>query len=463
MEGGDKKERSKHEEEEAEYRVDDLVPNSSTIDNTLLQFLEHNRLPLNAYDLPALYRFIRINPRNPIELEALKSQLNCEVEGVHWLSNYSFYRLPHGAKIASIEAYKKGQIYGMDASSAAAVVALGVKPTDHVLDLCCAPGAKLCMIGDIVGEHGSVTGVDVSEDRLGACRNVVAKYNLYNVRLVLDDATKVQILAPPTQEELLNARADSTEPNDNLSITHKNETNDTRSDNLPRSENETQPQENSKSPSTPSNPPNPTNNNNKKSKKKKYKGGAFQLGSRKRETGELVACRWRKRKKRRRVAGDELPNIFYAHPHYLCLKPSSKNLYNKVLVDAQCTLDASVRHILKYKKLGWKTFHVDINAQTVALQKQMILNGFRLLAPGGTLVYSTCSFCKEQNEEVVEWLLIQESGRAQLAPIEGAEEMPCSAGLLAHTLRFYPAQTGTSGLFIAKIIKTQNETSSSGI
>lgn len=32
------------------------------------------------------------------------------------------------------------QIYGMDASSGAAVSALDVSPGDHVLDLCAAPG-----------------------------------------------------------------------------------------------------------------------------------------------------------------------------------------------------------------------------------------------------------------------------------------------------------------------------------
>lgn len=32
------------------------------------------------------------------------------------------------------------QIYGIDAASGAAVLALGISPGDHVLDLCAAPG-----------------------------------------------------------------------------------------------------------------------------------------------------------------------------------------------------------------------------------------------------------------------------------------------------------------------------------
>lgn len=53
----------------------------------------------------------------------------------------------------------------------------------------------------------------------------------------------------------------------------------------------------------------------------------------------------------------------------------------------------------------------------------------------------------------MEWLLASESS-ARVVPISAADGMPCSAGLLEHTLRFYPRDTQTSGLFIAKLIKT---------
>jgi hypothetical protein len=38
------------------------------------------------------------------------------------------------------------------------------------------------------------------------------------------------------------------------------------------------------------------------------------------------------------------------------------------MIDAQCTLDASVRHILHYGKLGWKDFTPRITEETVDLQ-----------------------------------------------------------------------------------------------
>jgi hypothetical protein len=45
------------------------------------------------------------------------------------------------------------QIFGIDASSGAAVVALDVQPRDHVLDLCAAPGKCRCW---------TTTGTDVA-------------------------------------------------------------------------------------------------------------------------------------------------------------------------------------------------------------------------------------------------------------------------------------------------------------
>jgi 16S rRNA C967 or C1407 C5-methylase (RsmB/RsmF family) len=48
-----------------------------------------------------------------------------------------FYFLP----FASAEhIFNELQIYGIDAASGAAILALDVRPGDHVLDLCAAPG-----------------------------------------------------------------------------------------------------------------------------------------------------------------------------------------------------------------------------------------------------------------------------------------------------------------------------------
>ena len=109
----------------------------------------------------------------------------------------------------------------------------------------------------------------------------------------------------------------------------------------------------------------------------------------------------------------------------------------------------------------------------------------RLLEPSqaddvsSALVYSTCSLSRAQNEDVVAWLL-REAPNAQLVPIDAAcltargpegdeaasetktdgarAAWPCrESSFLPHALRFDPFISGTSGLFIAKLVKTQTK------
>ena len=97
--------------------------------------------------------------------------------------------------------------------------------------------------------------------------------------------------------------------------------------------------------------------------------------------------------------------------------------YDKVIVDAECTHDGSIKHLAKFAQWGWDSFErrflEPARLETLsALQLSLLRAGFRALKPGGTLVYSTCSFARAQNEGVVEQLLGEESA-ASLVPVEG--------------------------------------------
>jgi 16S rRNA C967 or C1407 C5-methylase (RsmB/RsmF family) len=80
---------------------------------------------------------------------------------VPWLplpAEVAFLELSPAYSVASCPLYIAGHVYGMDVASGAAIFALDPQPGEHILDLCCCPGAKLCLIGDLMKGRGSLTG-----------------------------------------------------------------------------------------------------------------------------------------------------------------------------------------------------------------------------------------------------------------------------------------------------------------
>eukprot|EP00736_Rhodelphis_marinus_P005357 Rmarinus@m.29333 len=133
-------------------------------------------------------RFFRLSPRATCDIQAIESSLGETVRPVPWLP--SFYCVSGTCSLSSSAAYRNGDIYGIDASSGAAVLALDPQPGETILDLCCAPGGKLCFIADLVENtsgEGLTVGVDVSPARLAVCDKVIQKYRVPRVRTCLAD------------------------------------------------------------------------------------------------------------------------------------------------------------------------------------------------------------------------------------------------------------------------------------
>ena len=96
-------------------------------------------------------------------------------------------------------------------------------------------------------------------------------------------------------------------------------------------------------------------------------------------------------------------------------------------------------------------------------QKGLLLNAGRLLSPGGILVYATCTFAPEENEEVVDWFLRKTDGRFELTPmrIDGVRTYPCLTQWQKRTYdirikdaaRILPDER-MEGFFIAKFINS---------
>lgn len=168
--------------------------------DAFLDFLQTNGIdPLIYTAIESTPRYIRLKPGSEAYLEEIEAEIKCRLQKVNWLPG--FYSLPPHIQIANSKPYKEGKIYGIDAASGAAVLALDISVGDHVLDLCCAPGAKLCMISDLLGDSGSVTGVDVARHRLAACRTMLQKYVLGDAcRLFVADGTTFALM--PVRDHL---------------------------------------------------------------------------------------------------------------------------------------------------------------------------------------------------------------------------------------------------------------------
>ncbi|NJE49311.1 RsmB/NOP family class I SAM-dependent RNA methyltransferase [Thermococcus sp. 9N3] len=117
---------------------------------------------------------------------------------------------------------------------------------------------------------------------------------------------------------------------------------------------------------------------------------------------------------------------------------------DRVLLDAPCTSDGT---IAKNPELRWRLREKNI-PKVVALQKELLESAWRLLKPGGRLLYSTCSMLPEENEEVVRWFLSRHDD-ARLVPLGG----PYDEGFLPGTIRAWPHRHGTIGFFYALIEK----------
>ena len=149
-------------------------------------------------------------------------------------------------------------------------------------------------------------------------------------------------------------------------------------------------------------------------------------------------------------------------------------LYDRVLVDTECSHDGSLRHVSKHTEGFWARHSKDQqNRQRystalemealISLQQKLITTGFERLKPGGVMVYSTCSLQSQQNEEIVEYLLktFPESARPGRLPFAcmndpiDSQSLPVVPAKRVNEFSclFHPDISGTSGQFIAVVCK----------
>lgn len=129
-------------------------------------------------------------------------------------------------------------------------------------------------------------------------------------------------------------------------------------------------------------------------------------------------------------------------------------LFDVILTDVPCSGEGMFRKD-EVAVQEWSIANVDTCWQR---QRRILRDIWPCLKTGGLLVYSTCTYNREENEDNVAWIA-QELG-AEVLPLEVKPEWHITGNLTEHTFpvyRFLPHKTTGEGLFLAVLRKTSEE------
>ncbi len=132
--------------------------------------------------------------------------------------------------------------------------------------------------------------------------------------------------------------------------------------------------------------------------------------------------------------------------------------FNRILVDAPCSGTGTLS---RHPEIRWR-LQPERMPEFHRLQAAILRSAIANLAPGGKLVYSTCSLEREENEDVVEQALAQSSSPRRVSASETMQILQprLAAGITASDLldelgqfHTFPGEQKTDGFFAAILEK----------
>lgn len=139
--------------------------------------------------------------------------------------------------------------------------------------------------------------------------------------------------------------------------------------------------------------------------------------------------------------------------------------FDKILIDAPCSGEGMFRKDKKMVK-AWEEHGPGFFSK---IQKSIITQAASMLRPGGSLLYSTCTFDASENERIIEYLLSQypEFELCRIEPYEGftpgiPELSDSGNDSLSKTVRIFPHKMRGEGHYLALVKKGNPEESVEG-
>lgn len=139
-------------------------------------------------------------------------------------------------------------------------------------------------------------------------------------------------------------------------------------------------------------------------------------------------------------------------------RPEFINYFDKVLLDAPCTSEAEIDLNDNESLKLWRTSNA---SKLSKLQKGLLNSAVKMVKPGGTIVYSTCTYSVEENEMVLNWILkrypnliIENIGLKLPNIVNGLTEWRGKSlnPQIKNSIRIIPNEH-FNGFFVAKLVK----------
>lgn len=131
----------------------------------------------------------------------------------------------------------------------------------------------------------------------------------------------------------------------------------------------------------------------------------------------------------------------------------NENKFDKVLLDAPCSGEG---RFLMDSPQTYRNWNVREVTKLASLQKKLFQSAYKALKPQGTMVYSTCTLNKQENEEVLEWAIKEMKLKILDIGIEIREAIPAFVEgkdvSISKAIRILPSK-GMEGFFVCKLKK----------
>lgn len=135
------------------------------------------------------------------------------------------------------------------------------------------------------------------------------------------------------------------------------------------------------------------------------------------------------------------------------LKNTYENYFDKVLLDAPCSGEG---RFLVSKPGTYRDWSIRSVTELKKIQKKLFESAYKAAKPNSTIVYSTCTINKDENEYIVDWVLNNFNVKLLDIDIELKNAIPGDTqdvdSTINKTIKILPSKE-MEGFFIAKFLK----------